>query len=88
MARSIWISALSVLPLLVLTGCRDPNLISRINNFWTWGCCSGLVVILDVIALVEVFGSDRTSGDKILWTILIVVFPIVGCILYYFIGRK
>jgi hypothetical protein len=84
----MWTVALSAVSLVALSGCDGPNLLRRMNNFWSWGCCSGIVVILDVIALVEVFGSDRKRGDKILWTVLIIVFPILGCGLYYFFGRK
>lgn len=57
-------------------------------NFWSYGLCSAVVVILDVVALLEVHRSDRKSGDKILWTLIIIFFPILGCIAYYFFGRK
>jgi hypothetical protein len=36
-----------------------------------------------------VFGSEkRTTGDKILWTLVIVFFPLGGLILYYMFGRE
>ena len=72
----------------LLMGCGGSSLLGRVSGFWRYGICSGLVVILDIIALVEVWGGNRTKGDKLLWSLLIVVFPIVGCLLYYFIGRK
>lgn len=78
------LGALTVL----LTGCGGPNLFDRFNNFWSYGLCSTIVVVLDIIALIEVLGSDRSTGDKILWSLVIVFFPILGCILYYFFGRK
>ena len=73
---------------LLFLGCSGPSLLSRLNNFWGYGICSAFVVILDVIALIEVFGSNRSTGDKLLWTFLIVIFPILGCLLYYMFGRK
>lgn len=82
-------AALAVVFMLVLTGCGGPNLIDRFGNFWSYGVCSAIIVILDIIALVEVFGSEnRTTGDKILWTLVIVFFPLGGLILYYMFGRE
>lgn len=72
---------------LLLAGC-GPNLIDRLDNFWTLGCCGALIVILDVIALVELAGSARSTGNKVLWALLIIFFPVLGCIVYYFFGRS
>ena len=80
-------SALLALSALVLTGC-GPNLFERMGNFWTLSCCGLIIVILDVIALVEIAGSTRSTGDKVIWALLIIIFPILGIILYYFIGRR
>lgn len=71
---------------LVLAGC-GPNLLDYLGNFWTLSCCGAIVVILDVIALIELAGSARTTGNKVMWALLIIFFPILGCILYYFFGR-
>ena len=82
-------SALVALSTLLLAGCSGPNLFDRFGNFWSYGICSAIVVILDVIALIEVLGdSGRSTGDKVLWGVVILFFPILGCILYYFMGRK
>lgn len=70
----------------VLAGC-GPNLFERIGNFWTLGCCGTIIVILDIIALVELAGSAKTTGSKVLWALLIIFFPVLGVILYYFFGR-
>jgi len=78
----------ATLSLFVLAGCRGEDLFNRIGNFWQYGICSAVIVILDVVALVEVFGSDRSTGNKILWTLIIIFAPILGCIAYYFFGRK
>ncbi|NND73168.1 MAG: PLDc_N domain-containing protein [Rhodothermales bacterium] len=86
-ANTVSLASLSVLSL-ILTGCGGPNLINRFNNFWSYGICSTIVVVLDVVALIEVYGSERTTGDKLLWTFIIVVFPVFGCLMYYFFGRK
>ena len=71
---------------LLLSGCGG-NLISRVSNFWSLGCCGGTIVILDIIALIELAGSTRSASSKIIWGLVIVIFPLLGCILYYFFGR-
>lgn len=73
---------------ILMMGCGGSTLFGRMSNFWQWGLCSGIVVILDVIALVEVLNSTRSTGDKLLWSVLIIFAPILGCLLYYFFGRK
>lgn len=78
--------AIAVLSL-VLAGC-GPNLIERLSNFWSLSCCGIIVVVLDLIALLELAGSTRPTREKVLWALAIVFFPILGCILYYFVGRK
>lgn len=80
-------SALLATSALALSGC-GPNLIQRASNFWTLGCCGAVIVILDIVALVEIAGSTRTTGDKVLWALIIIFFPLLGLIFYYFIGRR
>jgi hypothetical protein len=83
-------SALPVLPLallaLLLTGCAGGNLIELLGRPWAWGPCTLIIVILDIVALVNLWQSGRTTGDKVLWTLLIVFFPVGGLILYYLLA--
>ncbi len=71
----------------VLSGCAGPNLIERINFGWGSGICGTVIIILDVLAILEVAGSDRSFGNKALWSLLIVFFPVGGLLLYYFFGK-
>ena len=49
----------------------------------------GLVVlVLDIIAIMDCLKSDKDTGKKALWIILILFLPIVGLILYYLVGKK
>ncbi len=73
-------AALSLLTLL-LVGC-GPNLIDRVTGP-VGGICGLIIVILDIVALVGLWQSGRSTGDKVLWTLLIVFFPVGGLILYY-----
>ena len=70
----------------MLAGC-GPNLFERVSNFWTLSCCGVVVVVLDILALIELAGSTRSTGSKVLWALLIILAPVLGCILYYFFGR-
>lgn len=86
--RNILVLVLSVMiPALFIAGC-GPNLVDRVSNFWTLGCCGGVIVILDIIALLEIVGSTRSASNKVLWALLIIFFPLGGLILYYLFGRE
>jgi len=71
-----------------LAGCGGSNLSHYLQNPWGLGCCGFIILLLDVIALVEVVGSNRSTGDKLLWGLLIFFFPIFGLIVYYMFGRQ
>lgn len=72
---------------LVLTGCADDNLIGLVNRWETLSCCGLILVVLDIIAIIEVVGSSKDMGSKILWILLILFFPVGGLIFYYIFGR-
>ena len=39
-----------------------------------------------VYALLQIFGSAATTGKKVLWVLIVAMFPVVGVIVWYFIG--
>lgn len=80
-------SALLVVLSALLAGC-GPNLLERVDNFYALGCCGMIIVILSIIAIVEIAGSARTTGNKVLWILLIIIAPGLGVILYYFFARR
>lgn len=47
-----------------------------------------VVVLLDVIAIVGILLGAGTPGHKLLWTLVVVIFPLVGMIVYFIIGRS
>lgn len=47
-----------------------------------------IILVLDILAIVDCVKSSKTTGQKALWIILILILPIVGLILYYLIGKK
>jgi succinate dehydrogenase/fumarate reductase cytochrome b subunit len=47
-----------------------------------------IVLIADVWAIVNIFQSGASTADKVLWTVLVVVLPILGFILWFFLGPR
>ena len=47
-----------------------------------------IVLIADVWAIVNIFQSGADTGRKVLWTVLVIVLPVLGFILWYFLGPK
>ena len=39
-----------------------------------------------VYALLQIFGSTATTGNKVIWVLIVAVFPLVGVIAWYFLG--
>lgn len=47
-----------------------------------------LILIADVWAIVNIFQSSADTGRKVLWTVLVVVLPFLGFILWFFFGPR
>ena len=45
-----------------------------------------LILIADIWAIIKVFQSNASLIAKILWTLLILIFPVLGLIIWYFAG--
>ncbi len=41
-----------------------------------------------VYAFMQIFGSTASSGRKVLWVIIVAIFPVVGIIAWFFIGPR
>ncbi|KAI9496893.1 hypothetical protein BDB00DRAFT_807706 [Zychaea mexicana] len=55
----------------------DKNMLS-----YSGGAVGLLILILDLIVIFEVLNSNRSTGGKVGWSLLVFFFPIVGIILY------
>jgi hypothetical protein len=47
-----------------------------------------IVLIADVWAIVNIFQSGADTGRKVLWTVLVIILPVLGFILWFFLGPK
>ena len=55
----------------------------HINGLW------GLIVLVaDIWAIVNIFQSNATTGTKVLWTVLVILLPVLGFIIWLFAGPK
>lgn len=47
-----------------------------------------IVLILDIWAIVSIIGSNRSVGAKVLWTVLVLILPILGFIIWLIAGPR
>ena len=72
-----------LLPLMLfVTSCSRYN---ADGSLALWGYA---LLALDVLAMLDVFRQPWTIGKKLMWAVIIFIFPLGGLILYYlFAGR-
>ncbi len=46
------------------------------------------VIVLDLLAIVSVFKSERSVGSKALWAIGISLFPVLGLVFWFLVGVR
>ena len=47
-----------------------------------------LILIADVWAIVNIFQSAASTGGKVLWTVLVLVLPVLGLIIWFVAGPR
>ncbi len=53
------------------------------NGLW------GLLILAgDIWAIINIVQSNATNGKKLLWVLLVVLLPILGLILWFFLGPR
>jgi hypothetical protein len=50
-----------------------------------WGL---LILIADIWAIVNIFQSQADTTRKVLWTVLVLVLPVLGFVLWFFLGPR
>ncbi|KAL0933583.1 uncharacterized protein CTRU02_210382 [Colletotrichum truncatum] len=71
----------------------DPTLSATGHgNTWQYGTGGGIigfvVLVLDIIVFIEVLKSDRTVSHKVLWCLVVFLFPIIGMIIYWLFSNR
>ncbi|MBU2962682.1 PLD nuclease N-terminal domain-containing protein [Citreicella sp. C3M06] len=47
-----------------------------------------IVLVLDIWAIVSILGSSASTGSKVLWTLLVIVLPVLGFIIWLIAGPR
>ncbi len=47
-----------------------------------------IILIFDVWAILKVFQSGASNGTKVFWTVLILVLPVLGLLIWFLAGPK
>lgn len=47
-----------------------------------------LIFALDVWAIIRILGSSAETGSKVLWTVLILVLPVLGLLIWALAGPR
>ena len=47
-----------------------------------------VILIIDIIVIVDIVKSNKDTEKKILWIIAVVFLPVLGPLLWYFLGRS
>ncbi|ABV95891.1 conserved hypothetical protein (plasmid) [Dinoroseobacter shibae DFL 12 = DSM 16493] len=53
-----------------------------------YGIIGLIVLIANIYALVKTWTSAASTGAKLLWTLLILVLPVIGFIIWFFAGPR
>ena len=53
------------------------------NSLW-----SILVLVADIWAIVNIFQSNASTGRKVLWTVVVILLPVLGFIVWLFAGPR
>ena len=47
-----------------------------------------IILVLDILAIIKIVQSGASTGEKILWVILVLVLPVVGLIIWALMGPR
>lgn len=49
---------------------------------------SFLILVIDIIVVIDILKSNKDNEKKVLWIIAVVFLPVLGPILWYFVGKR
>ncbi len=57
-------------------------------NFGYGGILGVLILIGDIWALINILQSSAANDKKLLWVVVVVLLPLLGLILWFFLGPR
>lgn len=53
-----------------------------------YGILGLIVLVLDIIALVSILGAAKSVAWKVVWSLVVLLLPVIGMIVYFVIGKS
>ena len=53
-----------------------------------YGLWEALILIADVWAIINIIQSTADTGRKVLWAVIVLVLPVLGLVLWFFLGPR
>jgi len=47
-----------------------------------------IVLVADIWAIINIFQSTADTGKKVVWTVVVFLLPVIGFILWFFLGPR
>lgn len=47
-----------------------------------------IVLALNIWAIISIFSSSATTGAKVIWTLLVLILPVIGFVIWFFAGPR
>ncbi len=54
----------------------------------TTGCLGILVLIADIMCIVQIVESSKSTLRKTLWIVFVIIFPFLGALVWILLGKK
>jgi hypothetical protein len=68
---------------LLIADLRETGMNMQVN-----GLLGLLILAADIFAIISIFQSGASNEKKALWIVLVIVLPVVGLILWFFLGPR
>jgi len=47
-----------------------------------------IILVVQIVGIVDIITSRMSKNTKILWAVLVIIFPVLGTIAYFFLARE
>jgi hypothetical protein len=61
---------------------------NKMMNFGYNGLWGLLILVGDIWAIINILQSASSNDKKLLWVVVVVLLPLIGLILWYFMGPR
>ena len=61
---------------------------TKMMNFGYSGVLGLLILVGDIWAIINIFQSSASNEKKLIWIVAVVLLPVLGLILWFFLGPR